>query len=121
MSNYKIAFLQKLRLFQDRFKCKPLFCDKIRYFHAKNYRKNSVSNNLQNHYNPKIRGICCRASPARVPPGPVPTPGFLVGQSKCQSLYNDKIPHIYAKNDTKNKQKIAVNLQIYYKLKIRSF
>ena len=100
MSNYKIAFLQKLRRFQDRFKCKPLFYDKIRYFHAKNYRKNSVSNYKMTIIL-KIRGF--------------------LGQSKCQSLYNDKIGHTYAKNDTKNKQKIAVKLQIYYKLKIRSF
>ena len=84
MSNYKIAFLQKLWRFQDRFKCKPLFCDKIRYFHAKNYRKNSVSNY-------KITII-------------LKIRGFL-GQLICQSLYNDKIRHIYAKNDKKKQTK----------------
>ena len=81
MSNYKIAFLQKIRRFQDRLKYKSLICDRIRYFHAKNYRKNSVSNY-------KITII-------------LKIRGFL-GQSKCQSLYNDKIRHIYAKNDKKN-------------------
>ena len=44
VSNYKIAFFQKIRRFQGQFKYKSLLYDRIRHFYAKNDQKNLVSN-----------------------------------------------------------------------------
>ena len=76
VSNYKIAFFQKIRRFQGQFKYKFLLYDRKRHFYAKNDQKNLVSN-YQITIILKMRGF--------------------LGKFRYQPRFFGQIRHIYAR------------------------